>query len=212
MPSLLTLTKVCANSDVSTMSTSKSESLGQDGVMLNRMLEEMKEVCGDDSDSDDDGQEEGSDGIEDSKFSDYKIRMKKRKALMKKVTNKYSLEKKKRKPTITVERKVTRVEDLPEVNTLPMDKRISMMNYLRDVIFTGLKYATKETIENGSIVNKMLKNLQLTSDCQRTRYRLHLELALKKKIGQFRNNSIKNLKWKYIQYQGKGEGKTTNET
>jgi hypothetical protein len=152
LPRLLTLTKACSNSDVSTMSTSRSESVGQDGAVLGRLLQDIKQMCEDYSDSEDDDVE---DGVEDSKLSDYKNKMKKRKVMMENVANKYIEENKKRKPSITVEKKVKRIEDLPEVNTLPIDKQISMMNYLRDVIFTGLKYATKETIENSSIVNSV---------------------------------------------------------
>lgn len=125
---------------------------------------------------------------------------------MEDVANKYLEDSKRRKPTITVEKKVTRVEDLPAANTLALDKQISLINYLRDVIFKGLKYVTKEVIESGIIVGMILDNLQLVSEYQKRAYQLHLELALKKKIGQFRNNSIKNMKWKYRNEQGKGEG------
>jgi hypothetical protein len=75
------------------------------------------------------------------------------------------------------------------------------------VVFTGVKYVTKETLEGGNIMKKITDNLQITDELQKNRYQRHLELALKKKIGQFRNNSIKNIKWKYRKQQGKGAGK-----
>ena len=116
-------------------------------------------------------------------------------------------DKKKRKPTVTVEKPVSRICDLPEVNTLALDKQTSLNNYLRDVIFTGLKYITNQQLESGKVMGKMMENLQLTTETQKTNYKLHLTLALKMKIAQIRNNTIKNIKWKYRLNQGNGEGK-----
>jgi hypothetical protein len=183
------------------MSASRSDRTGQESVVL-KMLRAIRETESDDSESD--GDENGEEG--DKKIRAYRERMKKRKKNMEDLGNKFLEDSKRRKPTITVEKKVTRVEDLPAANTLALDKQISLINYLRDVIFKGLKYVTKEVIESGTIVGMILDNLQLVSEYQKRAYQLHLELALKKKIGQFRNNSIKNMKWKYRNEQGKGEG------
>ena len=57
----------------------------------------------------------------------------------------------------------------------------------------------------------IMDNLQLTTELHKRTYGLHLELALKKKIGQFRNNSIKNMKWKDQNDQGKGEDKLSKK-
>jgi hypothetical protein len=140
-------------------------------------------------------------------LSEIRANFRKRKKGMENLVKQYIEGTKRRKPTITVEKKVTSVADLPAVNTLILDKQVSLANYLRDVIFRGLKYVTKEVIESGQIVKKVLDNLQLVTELQKTTYQLHVELELKKKIGQFRNNSIKNIKWKFRTDQGKGEGK-----
>ena len=203
----MTLTKAYSNSDMSTMSASRSDRTGQESVVL-KMLQAIRETGSDESDSD--GEEDGDEGNERNRV--YRERMKKRKQNMENLAHKYLEDNKRRKPTITVEKKVTRVEDLPAANTLALDKQISLFNYLRDVIFKGLKYVTKEVIESGTIVGMILDNLQLVSEYQKRAYQLHLELALKKKIGQFRNNSINNMKWKYRIDQGKGEGKMDNES
>jgi hypothetical protein len=71
---------------------------------------------------------------------------------------------KKRKATVAVDKVINRVEDLLEVNTLALDKQISLMNYLRDVLFTGLKYVTKDTVEKGNTLTKISEYLQLTSE------------------------------------------------
>ena len=202
--SVVTLTQTCSNSDLSTMSASRSDRSGRETEMVRLLLEGIKEMGEELEEPKDSVAESDSEDDDDGNLKKAK---RKRKMELEALATKYLEDNKRRKPTITVEKKVTRVEDLPLENQLDLDKQISMMNFLRDVIFTGLKYVTKDTIERGVIGDMIMDNLQLESDFKRKSYRLHLELALKKKIGQFRNNSIKNMKWKYRVDQGKGEGK-----
>jgi hypothetical protein len=211
---VITLTRTCSNSDLSTMSASRSDRSTRESEVVRQLLQGIQDLdpelrkkdaaTDSDSDSGDDSEEPEDDDVR-------KLREErgKRKKALEDLATQYLEDNKRSKPTVTVERKVTRVEDLPLVNQLSLDKQISMMNFLRDVIFPGLKYVTKDTIERGTVSKKMMANLQLASDFQKRTYQLHLELALKKKIGQFRNNSIKNMKWKYRVDQGKGEGKRT---
>jgi hypothetical protein len=189
------------------MSSSRSAGPGQESQVVQLILKgikEMDEEINKEMTNSDDDDEDDNEGV---KLNEFKERLRKRKKVLEDLANQYIEDSKRRKPTITVEKKVTLVADLPPGNTLVLDKQISLTNCLRDVIFKGLKYVTKEVIESGRIVNMVMDNLQMKTEWQRRTYQLHVEIALKKKIGEFRNNSIKNIKWKYRSDQGKGEGK-----
>ena len=178
LPSHVTLSKTCSNSDLSTMSASRSDRTDKES-MVNQMMVALKEY------EQEDGKDENSnDGIaEGDKYTRLKENMRKRTKAFEEMALQLQRENKRRKTTITVEKQVTRVEDLPETNTLALDKQISLINFLRDVIFTGLKYVTKDTIERGAIIGKIMENLQLASDFQKKAYRLHLEITVEKKLG-----------------------------
>jgi len=200
LPVLVTLTKTSSYSDLSAMSRSEQSS-DQASATLQKILQQVSNMEEDMTAAETESGEDGGD-----KLKSFQEKMNKRKQDLMDLAAEL-LDIKKRKLTITVERKVTRVEDLPADNILALDKQTSLINYLRDVVFTGVKYVTKETLEGGNIMKKITDNLQITDELQKNRYQRHLELALKKKIGQFRNNSIKNIKWKYRKQQGKGAGK-----
>ena len=88
-----------------------------------------------------------------------------------------------------------------------MDKQVSLNNYFRDFLFRGLKLVTKRVIEDGTVVNQIIRHLRMVTDHDKTVFRLHIELALKVMIGQYRDNSVKNIKWVYRTKKGTGPSK-----
>ena len=59
---------------------------------------------------------------------------------------------------------VMKIKDLAQANTLPVDKQISLQNYLRDVVFRGLKLVTKDVIKCGVHVERAMSHLQFITD------------------------------------------------
>ena len=88
-----------------------------------------------------------------------------------------------------------------------MDKLISMNNFFRDAVFRSLKLVTKDVLKSGDVVKRIMQHLKFITPHDRSVYRVHIELALQKQIGQYRDNSIKNIKWKYRTRKGTGPGK-----
>ena len=105
----------------------------------------------------------------------------------------------------------TQIKHLASENTLPIDKQVSLNNYFRDVVFRGLKIVTKDVLICGVVVGRIMNHLQFVTDYDKNAYRAHIELALQAKMGQYRDNSVKNIKWKYRTKKGKGPSKWMNE-
>jgi hypothetical protein len=119
--------------------------------------------------------------------------------------------KKAKKERVGEKRKVTKIKDIAPANLLPFDKQISLHNYLRDVVFRGLKLVTKEVLDAGVTVARAMTHLQFITDYDKRMYRTQIELTIQKQIGQYRDNTIKNIKWKYKTNRGTGPGKSIYE-
>ena len=120
LPSLVILTTTCSHSDMSTMSASRSERTDQESV-VRQLLEGMKKM--DELDEgDSDGDESGKSDKDYEKEEYLKAKRKRRKKALEDIAVQFLEENKRRKPTVAVEKQVTRVEDLLEVNTLALDK------------------------------------------------------------------------------------------
>ena len=74
-------------------------------------------------------------------------------------------------------------------------------------MFRVLKIVTKEVLKGGVVVGRIMQHLQIVTEYDKNAYRVHIELALQSKIGQYRDNSVKNIKWKYRSKKGKGPSK-----
>jgi hypothetical protein len=194
IPEIITLTTTCSDSDISTM--------GGNG--------------NDDDDSDDNSDsasDDSSDDIEGKSMREMqeKIRQlqnkeRKRKQKMTDLQEQLKDTKQARIGKLLGKRKETKIKNLAAANTLPIDKQISLNNYFRDVVFRSLKLVTKEVLDSGFVVDKIMRHLQLVTEYDKKMYRVHIELALQKQVGQYRNNSVKNIKWKYRTKKGKGPG------
>jgi hypothetical protein len=194
IPELITLTPNCNsnNSDISTMSS----------------------IHGNEGDENEDNSASASDGESDDdeptlrqQLDKLKKKDKKRKQQMINLQEKLKDNKQARQLTESAaKKKVTHIKNLAEANTLPLDKQISLNNYFRDVVFRNVKLVTKEVLEDGFVVGKIMQHLQFITDYDKNMYRLHIELALQAKISQYRDNSLKNIKWKYRTKKGTGPG------
>jgi len=202
IPDAIILTPNCHSSDISTMSTREGESAkGSIGVGAD-----------DDSDSD-----TSSCGTNDS-VATMRQKLQKMKKKMEKSENKRKQEmtdledqlkdsKQAKLGKVGTRKRINRIKDLAAANTLPLDKQISLNNFFRDAVFRRVKIVTKEVLKDGTVVGNIMKHLQFVSEQDRNMYRAHIELALQAKIGQYRDNSVKNIKWKYRTRKGKGTSK-----
>ena len=191
IPTLITLTSTCNDSNISTMSDNEI-------------------------DSDRSGDDESSTSVVDSKADNAKLRRKllkmgetekKRKREMVEMQEQLKDRKQAKEGKVLTKKKITRIKDLDEANILPMDKLISMNNFFRDAVFRSLKLVTKDVLKSGDVVKRIMQHLKFITAHDRSVYRVHIELALQKQIGQYRDNSIKNIKWKYRTRKGTGPGK-----
>jgi hypothetical protein len=132
---------------------------------------------------------------------------KKRKQEMTNLQEKLTDNKQARQGEATTKKKITQIKHLASENTLPIDKQVSLNNYFRDVVFRVLKIVTKEVLKGGVVVGRIMQHLQIVTEYDKNAYRVHIELALQSKIGQYRDNSVKNIKWKYRSKKGKGPSK-----
>ena len=130
------LTPNCHNSDISTMSKNEE----------------------DNSDRSDNDSESGSvdNPAHDSKALFQKLKEmerenKKRNQVVADLMKQLEDSKQAKKVRVEANRTVTNIKDLARANTLPEDKQISLRNYLRDVVFRGLKLVTKDVIKCGSM-------------------------------------------------------------
>ena len=189
IPEIITLTLNCNDSEMSAMSNRGNDDSDHDG-----------------DSSDDDIDDQDLAGMR-QKITDLKNADKKRKREM---TNLQAQLKEKRQAAegrVLTKKKITKIKDLATSNTLPIDKQISLNNYFRDVVFRKLKLVTKDVIKSGVVVEKIMGHLQFITDYDKRIYRSHVELALQKQIGQYRDNSVKNIKWKYRTKKGTGPSK-----
>jgi hypothetical protein len=191
LPEIILLTPNCNDSDISTMSGTGNDKEGSD----------------DDSASALAASTEDSEATLRGKLDKLVQKDKKRKQQMTNLQEQLKDTKQAREGSVLGPKRVTQIKDLAEANTLPIDKQITLNNYFRDVVFRGLKLVTKEVIKNGVVVDKIMGHLQFVTDYDKKNYRVHIELALQKQIGQYRDNSVKNIKWKYRTNKGKGQGK-----
>jgi hypothetical protein len=191
IPTLITLTSTCNDSNISTMSDNEI-------------------------DSDRSGDDESSTSDVDSKAENAKLRRKllkmgetekKRKREMVEMQEQLKDRKQAKEGKVLTKKRITRIKDLDEANILPMDKLISMNNFFRDAVFRSLKLVTKDVLKSGDVVKRIMQHLKFITPHDRSVYRVHIELALQKQIGQYRDNSIKNIKWKYRTKKGTGPGK-----
>jgi hypothetical protein len=202
VPDVITLTPNCHSSDISTMSTHEGEN-EKDG---------MGDGGEDDSDSDTSscGSNESAATMR-RKLQKMKRKMKrtddKRKQELTDLEDQLKDSKQAKLGKAGARKRITRIKDLAAANTLPLDKQISLNNFFRDAVFRRVKLVTKEVLKDGTVVRNIMKHLQFVSDQDRTMYRAHIELALQTKIGQYRDNSVKNIKWKYRTRRGKGISK-----
>jgi hypothetical protein len=167
-------------------------------------------------DSDRSGDDESSTSDVDSKADNAKLRRKllkmgetekKRKREMVEMQEQLKDRKQAKEGKVLTKKRITRIKDLDEANILPMDKLISMNNFFRDAVFRSLKLVTKDVLKSGDVVKRIMQHLKFITPHDRSVYRVHIELALQKQIGQYRDNSIKNIKWKYRTKKGTGPGK-----
>jgi hypothetical protein len=185
VPEFVTLTKTYNNSDMST--------LGVD----------------DEASSDDDDDYNSADSVDTVrlKIKNLRDKSKKRKQAITNLREQLKDSKQARKGRVATKRKITRVRDLASENTMPLDKQVSLNNYFRETVFHRLKLVTKEVLKSGVIVNKIMKHLMFVTEHDKNMYRAHVEIALQTKIGQYRDNSVRNIKWKYRTKRGKGPSK-----
>ena len=192
IPEIVTLTPTCHDSDISTMTaTGEGDTDGEDNDST------AESECGSDA----------SPTALRRKIERLGKQENKRKRAMAELRDKLKDAKQARQGRRSTEKKVTQIKDLAPANTLPLGKMVSLNNYFRDTVFRRLKLVTKDVIKDGSVVRKIMEHLQVVTDWDKNNYRAHIEMALQTKIGQYRDNSVKNIKWKYRTAKGKGPGK-----
>jgi hypothetical protein len=195
IPILLTLTHNCSNSDISTMSGNENDG--------NNKKEEGS------SDESDYNSEDSERAVR-RKLEQMGRRAKKRKQEMVDLKERLEGRKHAERGKLVTKKKVMQLKDLEENNRLPRDKLISLNNLFRDVVFRHVKLVTKDVLESGVVVERIMKHLHFITDFDKIRYRAHIELALQKQIGQYRDNSVKNIKWKYRKRKGTGPRKSVS--
>ena len=86
-----------------------------------------------------------------------------------------------------------------------------MLHMLKEKMFCTLKIIDASILEDGVIVGRAMKLVGVTTDDDKKNYRRHFELAIAKKIGEFRNNSIRMLRNTFMGKRGDLTGKFIDE-
>ena len=73
-----------------------------------------------------------------------------------------------------------------------------MLLVLREKIFCCVKIVDSTILRDGIIVKRVMHSVGIEADEDKINYRRHVELAVSKKIGEFRNNSIRKLRKTYM--------------
>jgi hypothetical protein len=95
-------------------------------------------------------------------------------------------------------KKVTQVKNLSDTARLPPAKEAMMLHILRDKMFCTLKIVDRSILKDGKLVTRLMKLVGITMEKERKCYYRHLELAISKKIGEFRSNSIRKLRKTFL--------------
>ena len=69
-----------------------------------------------------------------------------------------------------------------------------MLHSLREKLFCSVKIVDSAILSDGVIVKRVMDQVGVQTEEDRKNYRRHVELAVSKKIGEFRNNSIRKLR------------------
>jgi hypothetical protein len=169
LPEIILLTPNCNDSDISTTSGT-----GHDKESSDDNSASVLAYCSDDNEE-----------TVREKIRKLASRERKRKQQMTDLQEQLKNRKQARQGKVLGQKRVTRIKDLAEANTLPIDKQISMNNYFMDVVFRNLKLVTKDVLKSGVVVDKIMRHLQFVTDYDKKKYRVHIELALQKQIGQY---------------------------
>jgi hypothetical protein len=113
---------------------------------------------------------------------------------LKTVREKLENEKKKR----SVSKKIIYINKLPSKMRLPAVKEAMMLYILREKIFCNVKIVDATILRDGRIVKRVMKQVGVNKEEDKINYRRHFELAITKKIGEFRSNSIRKLRKTYM--------------
>jgi hypothetical protein len=95
-------------------------------------------------------------------------------------------------------KKVTQVKQLTSTARLPPAKEAIMLHILREKMFCTLKIVDNSILKDGKLVTRLMNLVGITVEKEKKNYFRHLELAISKKIGEFRNNSIRKLRKTFL--------------
>jgi hypothetical protein len=109
---------------------------------------------------------------------------------LKVIREKLENQKKKRAAT----KKVLCIRKLPEKMRLPLAKEAMLLHTLREKMFCSVKIVDASILSDGVIVSRVMRQVGVKTDEDKKNYRRHFELAIAKKIGEFRSNSIRKLR------------------
>ena len=158
-------------------------------------IETDSESSDDESRSGDDSRELGKNStLEDcptqEEYNQFKEQWNKEHERRKAVTARLEIEKRKRSAT----KKVTHIKKLPSNMRLPMAQEAMMLHALRETLFCNVKIVDSSILSDGVIVKRVMHQVGVQTEEDKKNYRRHVELAVSKKIGEFRNNSIRKLR------------------
>ena len=148
LPEIILLTPNCNDSDISTTSGT-----GHDKESSDDNSASVLAYCSDDNEE-----------TVREKIRKLASRERKRKQQMTDLQEQLKNRKQAQQGKVLGQKRVTRIKDLAEANTLPIDKQISLNNYFRDVVFRNLKLVTKDVLKSGVIVDKIMRHLQFVTD------------------------------------------------
>ena len=77
-------------------------------------------------------------------------------------------------------------------------KEAMMLHILREKMFCSLKIVDAAILRDGVIVGRVMKQVGVRTEDDKKNYRRHFELAINKKIGEFRHNSIRMLQNRFM--------------
>jgi hypothetical protein len=91
-------------------------------------------------------------------------------------------------------KKIISIKKLPGKMRLPLAKEAMMLLTLKEKIFCSVKIVDAEILKDGIIVKRVMKQAGVRAEDDKKNYRRHFELAITKKIGEFRSNSIRKIR------------------
>ena len=105
-------------------------------------------------------------------------------------------------------KRITKLDDLPDFHKLPNFMEHCLKDFIRVKIFRGVKILIKDSlVEGGEIMGRIFKYLGIKEKTEKSRYQECIEIWVKKKIGEYRDNTIKTMQRRYKGVKGRGTSK-----